>query len=381
LRASKEKRIMRSTCVSVLGVVVAAGCSPPPEEPEASQAPIIAGMADPGDPAMVEVFKIGTNSVSKCTATLVSPRVLLTAAHCIYGSRTARYGVFIGPDDDDVTGKDLLPVTAAVFDPMYNDDPGNGHDIGVVVLATPLSIKPVPINRTPLPASVIGKPARYVGYGLTNGVAMTGDGVRRHATAPIAAVSRLLIRIAPNPHGTCHGDSGGPLLMDNGAGEAVIGVVSFGNDAACRRDSYFQRLDTQVEWVDAQIKKYDPGVTIPDGGAAPGDAGVADAGARDTRPDLGRPDLAPDLSPDTAPPKPDASPVRADARVTPKPADARKPVGEDAAEMEDPVHAQALSGSACAVASPRARGGAAAWAAGALLACAFLVRRRRRTRR
>ena len=366
---------MRTTWAQVLSALMAAGCAAPVEEPATVAAPIIAGAANPGDPAIVELFAIGKTSLAKCTATLVSPRVLLTAAHCVYGSRGARFGVFLGADDRKITGKDLLPTSAAVYDPLYNDDPGAGHDIAVIVLATPLALATVPINRAALAASAVGKPARYVGYGLTNGVNATGDGLKRQATAPIAQVTRQLIRIATNPHGTCHGDSGGPLLMDNGAGEAVIGVVSFGNDATCRRDSYFQRLDTQVAWVDEQIKKYDPGAAVPDGGpgSGGGDAAAADARAADTAgaPDAGAQDLG--TAPDSAPSVlPDAAMPRA------RPPDARAPAGgEDAADGDESAFSQSVAASACALAPPRAPTAGVAWVAGLLLVCACLARRRR----
>jgi MYXO-CTERM domain-containing protein len=295
---------MRATTVFVLGAAIAA-CGVPAGAPppvEAVRRSIVAGTADPGDPAIVELVAVMGNSLAKCTATLVSPHVLLTAAHCIAETTGARYVVFLGNDDSQVAQRDVLPVAAAVVDPLYNDNPGDGHDIAVVALAQPLGIPTVPINRAPLTAAALRANARYVGYGLTDGVTQSGDGVKRQGTAPIAQISRTLILIGVNPHGTCNGDSGGPLLLDTGAGEAIIGVVSFGDDQACLTNSFFQRLDTQVAFVDQQIAKFDPTSVPADGGQPPGDAGT------DVRPDAtARPEPPPDASlpPDLAAPMDD----------------------------------------------------------------------------
>jgi V8-like Glu-specific endopeptidase len=247
------------------------------EPVETYEDPIVDGEIDTGDPAVVELLAVRTNSLSKCTATLVSPRVLLTAAHCIADAQGATFRVYLGNDDSKIDRTKLLNVSAAVFDPAYGD-PTQGHDIGVVVLGAPLSITPIPINRAPL-SGVVGKVARYVGYGLTNGITQTGSGIKRQGSAPIAEISRVLIAIGEHPHLTCSGDSGGPLFLTMNGVESIIGVTSFG-DKDCQRAAYFQRMDTQMAWVDQQLKKYDP-AGAPDGGApAPSDAAppVADSG-------------------------------------------------------------------------------------------------------
>ena len=137
-----------------------AACSPPSEEPpQLRQQGIVGGTVDPGDPAMMEMFGIAGSKVVRCTVTLVTPRVVLTAAHCLRDAgATAKFGIFPGADDRRVMGKDLLPTTAAAFDPAYPTDQNDGHDIGLIVLATPLKIAPVPINRRRSPARWASRP-------------------------------------------------------------------------------------------------------------------------------------------------------------------------------------------------------------------------------
>jgi MYXO-CTERM domain-containing protein len=318
----------------------------------------------------MEMFGIAGTKTVRCTVTLVTPRVVLTAAHCVRDAgRTAKFGIFPGGDDRKVTGKDLLPTTAALADPAYPNDPNDGHDIGLIVLATPLKIPPVPINRAPL-TNAVGKQAKMIGYGLTDGVAFTGDGIKRFGTAPIAQVTNELIRIGKNPQGTCHGDSGGPLLMDNGSGEALIGVVSFGDSSTCVGNSYFERLDTQMAWVDEQIKKYDPTGAPADGGAEPP--------ASDAAPDATEPpeDAGPDRA-NIAPSDAAAPAARLDA--TPRRSDVAPPPGDDEPSPDASGSRAAKAGSGCALAPGNAHSPGGMWLAAAIVASAWLARRRAHT--
>jgi V8-like Glu-specific endopeptidase len=222
---------------------------------------IVAGATDRGDPAIVEFIALLPNDMAgTCTATLISPHVLLTAAHCIVETQGGRYGVYLGADDSGLNTKTFIPLASVAYDPQYdNNHPDDGHDFGVGILTTALTMTPVPLNHANLGADMVGASARYVGYGLSDGVQMTGSGTKRQAIEPIAQITDRLIRVAPNPNSTCEGDSGGPLLLNVAGQETLAGVVSFGDDAHCLKSSYFQRVDSQVAWIDSQIALYDPG--------------------------------------------------------------------------------------------------------------------------
>ena len=63
-------------------VVLLVGCSGSIDGSPSGEtdAPIIGGVTDTADPAVVLLY---ANSGSICTATVISPTVLLTAAHCV----------------------------------------------------------------------------------------------------------------------------------------------------------------------------------------------------------------------------------------------------------------------------------------------------------
>jgi hypothetical protein len=356
---------MRTTpqVVLIASAIIGCGCEAPRSPVEAVEQPIVAGMPDPGDPAIMELLSNKGNLWARCTATLVTPRVLLTAAHCFVETPGFRRAVFPGNDDRNFTEKDLLPLEATAYDPDYRVA-RQGHDFGIVVLASPLPIPPLRINRAPIDKAQ-GKIIRYVGYGLVNGRDPNSGGLKRTATAPIADVSSILIAVAPNAHGSCQGDSGGPMLLDDGTGESIIGVTSFIDNSACIRDTFYQRVDTQLAWVDQQLAKY-----AANGPAPAGDGGAPDARAPD-RADSGAPDAA------TSPaPRLDAAAAPQGMRDAAAPRDLAP---EDDPEPEpDPAGRPGVNrGGSGGCALGGADAPAATWMAAALSAVVYLARRRR----
>jgi len=337
-----------------------------------------------GDPAIMEMLSFRGNIGARCTATLVTPRMLLLAAHCFVETPGFERFLYTGNDDRMAAETDLIPIKTFVYDPQYTT-PRQGHDFAFVVLAQPMAIAPLPINRTSLDQAE-GKGVRYVGYGLRTVGDPNSGGAKRQNTAPLAEVSPLLLSIAPNEHGACIGDSGGPLLFDDGKGESIVGVASFVTNPACLRSSFYQRVDTQLAWIDEQIQKYDPG-----GVPTPGDGGTpmsTDGGAPY---DAGVTHVPDDAGPDTETMSPrDSADARAPGTNEPTTGPPRGTAGEGTrppATSSDPEPDERTrspgSSAGCSVAAGPRRVGFGTGGLGVLLVLGLvgLDRRRRRQAR
>jgi hypothetical protein len=187
-----------------------------------------------------------------CTGSVISPTVVLTAAHCVSESETgpgATFTVLTGPS---ITRDrpHALAVREVHANPLWSARRlEGGHDQGVVILAEPSTLAPLPVNRQPLTAALRGAPVRIVGYGLSDGVAQTGAGVKRQAVTALGAVGTKLVAVGDSRHGTCNGDSGGPAFMSLNGEETIVGTTSYGN-VDCSDGGYDARIDTDLAFLD-----------------------------------------------------------------------------------------------------------------------------------
>lgn len=241
LRLIAKRAWLPASLLGALTLGCGAAADGTPEDPALaatlgeSQQPIIGGTPTTGDPAIVALYGIapGADKGVLCTATIISPKVVLTAAHCVDPALAGTglvYSVLTGNDlTDKAHPSPKLAVKETHFDPLFDhNNILNGHDIAVAILETPTTITPMAWNSAPLDASLKGQPARIVGYGLNDGLGQKGAGIKRMANVKLNDFDELLVKTGDLLHTICSGDSGGPVLMKIGGVEKVVGVNSFG---------------------------------------------------------------------------------------------------------------------------------------------------------
>jgi hypothetical protein len=224
----------------------------------------------------------------RCTATLVSPTVLVTAAHCTLGTLGKTLVTFDSviaeqpPSPFPVAADPSKGYTQAELEkagyksgtayahPKYSDftDLANWNDVGVIVLDKPVTgIAPAKIAPTNY-LNAYQQPKlnstlfRSVGYGTEVRKADSGPQtptpmsyplLRRWADEPGQKLTPQILQVNGNEHdtrgtgGTCFGDSGGPTYH----GGYVVTVTSYGYTANCRYLDGLQRIDIKVvqDWL------------------------------------------------------------------------------------------------------------------------------------
>lgn len=225
----------------------------------------------------------------RCSATLISPTILLTAAHCTDGTLGRTLVTFqsviaqqppspfpvaanpsVGYTPAELAAAGYLSGTAYSH-PEYSDftDLSNWNDVGVIVLDNPLTnIEPAEVA----PANYLDQFAQpalnktifeVVGYGTEVRKPISGPQkpqpmsyplIRRFTTSPGQKLTDQILQMNGNPNdtrgggGTCFGDSGGPVFLNG----YLVAVTSYGYTANCRYLGGYQRVDIPVvqDWLD-----------------------------------------------------------------------------------------------------------------------------------
>ena len=226
----------------------------------------------------------------RCSASLISPTLLLTAAHCTDGvtgkvAVTFDWEVAEAPPSPLPTAADVTKgytgtesTTYAFGEPYvhpdYSDftDLRNWNDVGVVVLDKPVNDNIEPVDLAPVgyldqfTPKVLNKELfTIVGYGTEVRQDAADNGnmkptpesypmVRRYTDAPGQKLTPQILQVNGNEHdprgggGSCFGDSGGPTFHD----DLQVTVTSYGYTSNCRYLDGLQRVDIPAvhDWLE-----------------------------------------------------------------------------------------------------------------------------------
>jgi hypothetical protein len=225
----------------------------------------------------------------RCSATLVTPTVLLTAAHCTSGVEGGTVVTFDNHLTDEAPSglptaadpaagyqqTDVLPagyhLGSGQTHPDYSDftDLRNWNDVGVVVLDEPVvgiepaqlapaghldSFRQPALNKTLFTVVGYGTHVRKPVSGPQKPTPESYPLQREFTDAPGQKLTAQILQVNGNEHdnrgggGSCFGDSGGPAFSPDGY---LVTVTSYGYTSNCRYLDGLQRVDIPVvqDWL------------------------------------------------------------------------------------------------------------------------------------
>jgi trypsin len=247
-----------------------------------------------GDPASIAEFPwlafIAAKNKFSCTGTVIAPRVVLTAGHCVEDlqlggfTEAGEYTVVTGratPRQTD--GGNVLTVSETHVFPGF--DPGTTHgDAALLVLAAPTPAPPIPLATAADSALYAGgAEVRLAGWGLTRPNAAAPPESLQTTTnvvlSPSACKSRTQSYYPPystteqmctfdppdRRNGGCFGDSGGPVIAQRADGSPVeLGIVSTGGPrCSTRLPNIFTRADLLSTWAAEWVAAIETGTPPP----------------------------------------------------------------------------------------------------------------------
>jgi len=231
-----------------------------------------------GHPEVVLLLmEVGGEPMFRCSGTLLSPTVLLTAGHCA-GEPGEFSGMRVFTESDvqagigttnnyPYAGPNSVEAVAWASHPLFTEAQFFLHDVGVVILQAPgvtglAEYGALPsLNQFDYLKTRRGhndKTFTAVGYGLqesypTPASFLANNSRTRYVANPYliqingGIVGNFSFLLSNNAYsgGTCFGDSGGPNFYGSGATETktVAGVTSFGLNGNCAGTGGVFRMD------------------------------------------------------------------------------------------------------------------------------------------
>lgn len=212
------------------------------------------------------------NPLWRCSGTLVSEDVFLTAGHCTYGADSVE--IWFQSDLEPDPAAYGYPLTGEVSGtpythPEYDDAAFYLHDLGVVVLDEPVVMDtygtlPALDQLDALAKKRGQKDLTFtaVGYGLQKAFPEAADWKTVALRTRMVSTPKLIsintgytgdgsLILSNNAHtgGTCSGDSGGPNFL--GSTTVIAGVTSFGKNGNCAGTGGVYRVDRadDLNWL------------------------------------------------------------------------------------------------------------------------------------
>ncbi|XP_005191943.1 seminase-like [Musca domestica] len=190
------------------------------------------------------LMQVWSNGYFICGGSLVSPKFVVSAAHCAVNTRPRQLTIVGGASNLNEPG--VIRKVRKIIRPKKFSLNTMNRDVVVFKLAKPMKgpkIKPIPLNTEPIR---VGMKMKVSGWGLKreNGKSVATH-VRRVVVPVIAKATceaqyqdvlplsnTMFCASQPGKKDSCSGDSGGPAVCNG----KLCGIVSFG--VGCARPNY-----------------------------------------------------------------------------------------------------------------------------------------------
>jgi Trypsin len=170
----------------------------------------------------------GGDSAGFCSALVLSPRILLTAAHCLrpLSDMAVHYR-------DAAGAAVIIPVDAAIPHPLYRADAIKARvesiDLALIRAARPLDPRFTAAAIGDGGPPPIGAAAIVTGYGAAREGDWSSGGTLRSVTLAVREPASTVLIWAADPAGreagACNGDSGAPIWSADGS--TAIAIVAW----------------------------------------------------------------------------------------------------------------------------------------------------------
>jgi V8-like Glu-specific endopeptidase len=223
--------------------------------------PIINGTSEP-DSRLVDLSASRQDSIGAilvndgwafCSATLIAPNAILSAAHCFGRGRIRSVEFLVGPDSDHP--EHVFNGVEWHNHPDYgtgSDSPPQ-YDMAVVIIdgdTAAAGLTPIPVSCAS--TSLLGREVVVAGYGQTD-PEDPSNVLRWWTTLSVedeSSYDRMTYGFGST--GTCWGDSGGPMLHTGTDGQVrVMGVLSVGTGTDCLGYDWWPRTDYHCDFIEA----------------------------------------------------------------------------------------------------------------------------------
>jgi secreted trypsin-like serine protease len=296
MREKAMKRLLATAALATTAALAAAAPATAAAAPTAHTSIIGGHVASIAEFPSIAYIEFGdATGIYSCTGSVVSPRVVLTAGHCVENvesnSLVPAHGYAVATGVGNIARippTNVSDVSQVLLYPGFRPTQLTG-DAGLLILSAPVSAPPLPL-ASGADAALLGAGTQLsiAGWGLTNPFQLEGPTRLRAGTTTVQSpeycqqrtkgyyrsysADAQLCAVDRSSRSTrgCYGDSGGPAIAHRPDGTAVeIGVASSVKPGCIAGfPTVFTRADQINSWVASWIAAVEaggptPAITIP----------------------------------------------------------------------------------------------------------------------